>query len=147
MRCARRSDSRVMMPAYSRPAPSPLCFPVASSSANMRISDSGVFSSCETLAMKSLFSCDAPLGRQPLDQVGDPLLGDEAQVQLRRDVVPLALRRLLGGIGDQHRPPLEQLVQVAKVAGRIARPRLQRLPLEAAHVALPAVQLLLAPAW
>ena len=59
MRCARRSDSRVMMPAYSRPAPSPLCFPVASSSANMRISDSGVFSSCETLAMKSLFSCDA----------------------------------------------------------------------------------------
>ena len=47
-----------MMPAYSRAIASPLYFPVASSSPNMRISDSGVFSSCETLAMKSLRSCE-----------------------------------------------------------------------------------------
>jgi hypothetical protein len=45
-----------------------LCFPVASSSANIRISDSGVFSSCETLAMKSLLSCDARRSARTVNQ-------------------------------------------------------------------------------
>ena len=226
MRCDRRSDSRVMIPAYSRVIASPLCFPVASSSPNMRISDSGVFSSCETLAMKSLFICEArrsartdsqttaqperddhrgdrdqqhpqdalrlglrpqlghvagrdldapgvqrlaerrlvlerrprlrlavdgarhlvedddpPLARHHLHLVGDPVLGDERQIQLGRDVVVVTVGGLLGGVGDEHRLALEQLVQVAEVSRLVGGPGLQRLPLQPLDVALPAVHL------
>ena len=50
-----RSDSRVMIAAYSRPFSGVLTLPSIRSSANMRIKDSGVLSSWLTLLMNSDF--------------------------------------------------------------------------------------------
>ena len=58
MSAVSRSLSLTMICRYSRRFSSLATRPLSSSSPNMRTSESGVLSSCETLATKSLFSAD-----------------------------------------------------------------------------------------